>query len=940
MVKKQQIKKPEPRSKPPAKRVYQFIIVLFAVLLYINTLPNNYNLDDELVTKNQRLTSKGIKALPEIFTSQYYKDKQGYAYEYRPVTLATFAIEHQFFGDNAGVSHFFNLLIYVITCLLLFKVLKLLFESYGELLPFIITLLFTAHPLHTEAVANIKSRDELLSLLGGIAALHFAVLFIRNGKLTAYLLAVLCFALGVMSKLSVVPFALVIPLALVIFCNASLRRLLLVSTALALFAAFFAPIGFLYQKILFFIGISLFPALFYVDWQKVYRAIIDTFKWLITFSTVKRNFNPTGIFRWVFFSMLCIIPALTITFNWQPALYGYLVIIGFLYTISDTSIKPVMLLVYGVVVAITAFMFDYEMVAELAIVAFIIIFFWDAQKVKYYALVCLALSFAVLWYIIGKVAIGPLIGYLLIFYMMSKPKWSKYSLIILTLVLCLDMYNLIFDVNMKFEIRSIIGWIVGLSLLLLFVTNWSRYIIRSYILLVPAMMLLYFIILQTNPTYFNKSNTYIPLNQLHVESTLGVKIPQVDIAAVQSPSLLPSSYRTLDFAEMPLKNTDPLNIRLGTAFYVLGDYLKLLFIPYQLSFYYGYKQVPLATWTHYRSLDFMLVYLALFIISIVFFRKYPPLSFGIITYISCIMIFSNIPSPVAGLMADRFAYVASVGFCIALGYLLLMLFKIDMKQKLGSLLQQKSFVIVTGLILTLYTVRTVARNMEWKDHLTLFRSDINHLENSAQANNLLAENLIIYSFDEKSEDRKQGMLKEAVVHFKKALEVYPDFFNASFDLGRANLLLNNMPDARDAFKNCFRIDSTFAEAPLRVGATYYQEGKFREAIPWIKKATEVTPNYLEAWRSLSMIYFKEKDYPASIAVNLEIINRFTDHYEPLTNIGKAYFNLGDMKNALIYFEQAYKLNPNDRDLVMTIANLYKENGNKEKAEFYLSRVPH
>ena len=91
---------------------FELIIFVFSIILYANAIPNGYNMDDELVTINHRLTAKGISAIPEIFTTTYYKDNAGYAYEYRPMVLSSFAIEHQIFGDSALVSHFFNVLLY------------------------------------------------------------------------------------------------------------------------------------------------------------------------------------------------------------------------------------------------------------------------------------------------------------------------------------------------------------------------------------------------------------------------------------------------------------------------------------------------------------------------------------------------------------------------------------------------------------------------------------------------------------------------------------------------------------------------------------------------------------------------------------------------------------------------------------------------------------
>src|SRR5438128_2668470 len=108
---------------------YGLLIFVFSFVLYFNCVFNNYNMDDELVTQNHRLTSKGISAIPEIFRSPYYEDQAGYKYEYRPVVLASFAIEHSLFGDNAHISHLINVLLYSVLCVLLFFVFQNLLKQ-------------------------------------------------------------------------------------------------------------------------------------------------------------------------------------------------------------------------------------------------------------------------------------------------------------------------------------------------------------------------------------------------------------------------------------------------------------------------------------------------------------------------------------------------------------------------------------------------------------------------------------------------------------------------------------------------------------------------------------------------------------------------------------------------------------------------------------------
>src|SRR5437868_2093926 len=77
-------------------RLLAFICAAVAFLLYANTLGHDYTVDDGTVIKNNKITVKGIKAIPEILTTPYRKGfldrKEGL---YRPLSLVMFAIEWQ-----------------------------------------------------------------------------------------------------------------------------------------------------------------------------------------------------------------------------------------------------------------------------------------------------------------------------------------------------------------------------------------------------------------------------------------------------------------------------------------------------------------------------------------------------------------------------------------------------------------------------------------------------------------------------------------------------------------------------------------------------------------------------------------------------------------------------------------------------------------------------
>ncbi|MBI4930782.1 MAG: tetratricopeptide repeat protein [Bacteroidetes bacterium] len=207
------------------------IIGIFGILLYSNTLSNGYVLDDFSAIKENNIVRQGIHSIPEIFKTSY---RQGYLSIkdglYRPLSLATYAIEWNYFPDKPGVSHFVNIILYGITGMMLFFFLCRLspfggnFGGGNELFAFITSLLFIAHPLHVEVVANIKSRDEMLCFLFVICSFIFVFRFIENRKKKFLAYSLLTYFLSLFSKETSITFLALLPLAVHFFTPASIRK--------------------------------------------------------------------------------------------------------------------------------------------------------------------------------------------------------------------------------------------------------------------------------------------------------------------------------------------------------------------------------------------------------------------------------------------------------------------------------------------------------------------------------------------------------------------------------------------------------------------------------------------------------------------------------------------------------------------------------------------
>jgi Tfp pilus assembly protein PilF len=214
----------------------QAAILLFPLIIYSNTIGHDYALDDALVITHNQFTQKGFDGLKDIFTNDsftgFLKEKKIHlpGGRYRPLSIATFAIEHEFFGNNSHLSHLINILLFAFTGFLLYRVLRLFFNSKDKSvalinIPVLATIIFLAHPIHTEVVANIKGRDEILSLFFALFALMSGIKYTDERQWHWLFIGFASFFLALLSKENAITFILIIPLSIYFFRDTSFRRL-------------------------------------------------------------------------------------------------------------------------------------------------------------------------------------------------------------------------------------------------------------------------------------------------------------------------------------------------------------------------------------------------------------------------------------------------------------------------------------------------------------------------------------------------------------------------------------------------------------------------------------------------------------------------------------------------------------------------------------------
>ena len=245
--KKQQhhnIVKPKPVLDNKITLRYLYLILFAAAfIVYANTFKNGYVLDDFSVIKENWVVKKGTEGIPIILKTSYRYGYWSSADElYRPLSMVMFAIEWEIWPDNPKPGHIINVLLYAFICVLLFSTLRKILWRFTVFLPFLATLIFTLHPIHTEVVANIKSRDELLSFFFLILTLRFAFNYVESLKIKWLILGLISYFLAFLSKESAIVFLAVIPLSLYFFSTASLRKNMFYSAMMLIPAVIFLTI--------------------------------------------------------------------------------------------------------------------------------------------------------------------------------------------------------------------------------------------------------------------------------------------------------------------------------------------------------------------------------------------------------------------------------------------------------------------------------------------------------------------------------------------------------------------------------------------------------------------------------------------------------------------------------------------------------------------------
>ncbi len=269
--------------------------------------------------------------------------------------------------------------------------------------------------------------------------------------------------------------------------------------------------------------------------------------------------------------------------------------------------------------------------------------------------------------------------------------------------------------------------------------------------------------------------------------------------------------------------TAPLPWRISNALVAYIAYLGQLFYPANLAALYPHPQDALPRWQIAGALLILLLVTGFAVASM---RSRPYLFVGWIGYLAMLL-------PVIGLiqvgpqaMADRYSYLPTIGLTIVLA------------QAAGRL-RPRRVVLTCTTLLGLLLVLAWNQTSFWHDSESLWRHTLARTSRNSIAHFALAATL-----------KDHGKLPEAIDHYKRAIEITPDYETAHYDLATIYRGQGAMDEALDHYQKAVAVQGDMYDARLNLAVLLDSQGRTDEALAHYEAILTFLPDDVAAHNNL------------------------------------------------------------------------------------------
>ncbi|MFQ5427558.1 MAG: tetratricopeptide repeat protein [Thermodesulfobacteriota bacterium] len=350
-----------------------------------------------------------------------------------------------------------------------------------------------------------------------------------------------------------------------------------------------------------------------------------------------------------------------------------------------------------------------------------------------------------------------------------------------------------------------------------------------------------------------------------------------------------------------------------TQFRVIVTYIRLLFFPLGQSGDYDY--------TIYKSFFTAPVFFSFIFLLIVFVlgiylalrsaRTRSALGlmagFGILWFFITISVESSIV-PIKDVIFEHRVYLPSAGFFLCITSLYFYLAERGVRAGRSGRGHARGVLIVPLIIVLILSVLTYSRNRVWTSDMLFWSDVVSKSPQGARGYNNLGN---VYF--------NRGNIPEAMKHYRRAITIDKEYYEAYNNLGSAYLELNQGERALELFKRALALRPDYVDAAANRALVLVTLNRPEEALRVARIALGLRSDFSGTHGAMGMALVDLGRVDEGIRHLQEALRLDPASGDALNNLGLALMRAGRFAEAVAALEKAAALRPSDRSFAANLA---------------------